>query len=126
MKINKSRYDGYIWYSDKAEPKVLCNEEFELEIDERENPFIIEGQLYDRENNSSVSLRYVDGRYIFVPYNLNAIEGEQTIEVLFPRSKKFDGKKLKFVQYWRPEADPLCEAMMVLQPKEYVFVGFEE
>lgn len=50
MKIEKSKYQGYLWYSDQKEPKVFNNELFELEIADNENPFIVEGQLYDEEN----------------------------------------------------------------------------
>ena len=45
MKIVKSNYQGYLWYSDQMHPKVIENEVMELGLDEHVNPFIIEGLL---------------------------------------------------------------------------------
>lgn len=70
MKIEKSKYQGYLWYSDQKEPKVFNNELFELEIADNENPFIVEGQLYDEENRASISIKYVDGNYIVNKYKV--------------------------------------------------------
>lgn len=124
MKIDRSTYDGYIWYSDSAKPEVMENRGFELEIDDCANPFVVEGQLFDRSRNLSYSIRYVDGRHICIKYDLNTLEGENTVDVFC--SNKMDDRKLRFVTYWKAESDPLCEGMEVLQPNEVVFVGFEK
>lgn len=122
MKIEKSKYQGYLWYSDKKEPQVLNNEVFELEISDNTNPFIIEGQLYD--GKQSISIKYVDGKYLVNTYNVDNL-GRDIQEPLF-YSHRMDGRKLKFRQYWRPVTDELCEGMQVLQPAELVFVGFND
>ena len=44
--IEKSTYQGYLWYSDKDQPKVLNNVDSEITLDETKNPFVIEGQLF--------------------------------------------------------------------------------
>lgn len=124
MRIDRSIYDGYIWYSDSATPEVMDNMEFELEIADSANPFVIEGQLFDRTRNISYSIRYVDGRHICIKYDLNTLEGESTVDVFC--SNKMDDRKLRFVTYWKAEPDPFCEEMEVLQPNEVVFVGFEK
>ena len=124
MKIDKSIYEGYIWYSDSAIPEVVDNTEFELDIPDTANPFVVEGQLFDRDRNLSYSIRYVDGRHKCVEYNLNTLEGEVTVDVFC--SNRMENRKLRFVKYWRAESDPLCEGMDVLQPCEVVFVGFEK
>lgn len=121
MKIEKSRYEGYIWFSDQKEPKVFNNEEFELEIADDKNPFIIEGQLFDSTNNKSVSIKYVDGEYIVKPYDVQENERDNAQEYL---SNRMDDRKLLFVQRWEEQPDDLCEGMQVLQPAELVFVGF--
>lgn len=127
MKIYKSTYDGYLWYSDQSEPIVLNKCEFELDIDDSRNPFVVEGHLYDYKNNRSTRIRYVDGHYIYKTYDLNSLMGESSIDIFYPSSKRFNGKKLRFSQYWREgEPDSLLEGMKVLEPKEYVFIGFEE
>ena len=66
MKIDKSTHQGYLWYSDEKEPRVFNNEEFELEMAENTNPFIVEGHLFDGIN--SISIKYVDGKYIINKY----------------------------------------------------------
>ena len=121
MKIEKSKYEGYLWYSDKCTPDVKMGEEFEIELNEDTNPFIVEGQLFD--GKKSISLKYVDGKYLVKKYNLDELNGIETTEQTF-HAHRMDNKKLKFKQYWRPQPDELCEGMRVLQPEELVFVGF--
>ncbi len=120
MKIEKSKYQGYLWYSDKKEPQVLNNEVFELEIADNANPFVIEGQLFDGQK--SISIKYVDGKYIVNTYDLDALDGVMQEQKFY--SHKMDGKQLKFRQIWKEQPDELCEGMQVLQPAELIFVGF--
>jgi CRISPR type III-associated protein (TIGR04423 family) len=124
MKIEKSKYEGYLWYSNENEPDIIDNNtEFELEITDTKNPFIIEGQLYD--GKKSISIKYTDGQYIVKEYDMSKLE---TLEKE-PKSFKANRMKrwLNFNQYWRAgndTRDPLCENMEVLQPAELVFIGF--
>lgn len=120
MKIEKSKYQGYLWYSNEKEPKVLTDEVFELEIPESTNPFIIEGQLYD--GKKSISIKYVDGKYIVNTYELDKLDRVIQDQVFY--SHRMGGKQLKFKQIWKEQPDELCEGMQVLQPVELVFVGF--
>jgi len=126
MKIEKSKYEGYIWQSDKSEPSVYDGtEEFELELVDSINPFIIEGQLYDKNRRKSYSIKYVDGHYIVHSFDvkdsdINNVNVEQ--KTFLPNRMEH---KLCFLQYWREETDALCEGMKVLQPAELVFIGFE-
>jgi len=122
MKIEKSKYEGYLWYSDKKEPQVLNNEVFELEIADSSNPFIVEGQLFDGQK--SISIKYVDGKYFFNTYDLNALDGVMQEQKFY--SHRMGGKQLKFRQIWKEQPDELCEGMQVLQPAELVFVGFND
>lgn len=127
MKIEKSIYEGYLWYSDKPEPKVYIKKELELEISEKTNPFIIEGQLFDGTN--SISIKYVDGKYIVNRYEVKEADfNDVNIELKeFLPNRMKDIEKLRFLQYWKPqeEKDELCEKMEVLQPAELVFIGFK-
>lgn len=127
MKIEKSKYQGYLWYSDKKDPDYFENREFDLQKDDGENPFIIEGQLYDGKN--SISIKYVDGKYLCKEYELSQFDADDIVkkeEVFY--SHRMDGKQLKFNQYWREQEDldNLCEGMKALQPAELVFVGFKK
>lgn len=131
MKIEKSKYQGYLWYSHKNEPDIIDNNvEFELEISNTDNPFIIEGQLYD--GTKSISIKFVDGKYIKKEYIVPEVDKKYPKEYVqtkryLANSRMFKDSKvtpLYCKQYWQPEKDQFCEDMYVLQPKEFVFVGF--
>lgn len=128
MNIEKSKYQGYIWYSNENKPRVFDGKElFELELKDGENPFVVEGFLCD--GKKSISIKFVDGRYIVNTYNLNALLQDK--ELYDERELRFaDSKNLKevllFRYYWHAEKDDLCDGMEVLQPAEVVFMGFTE
>nr|WP_320059537.1 TIGR04423 family type III CRISPR-associated protein [uncultured Bacteroides sp.] len=125
-RIEKSTYQGYVWKSDIKAPKIdiYDNEEVELELDETKNPFIVEGFLVD--DNYSYSIKYVDGKYYVNKYDLNSLKDVDKTSHEYLSS--FDStRRLLFNQYWRPYEDELCDGGMdVLQPAEYVFVGFKK
>ena len=128
--IEKSTYQGYLWYSDEKKPTVLNHEDFEITLDEKINPFVIEGHLFD--GKQSISIKYVDGKYIVKKYVLDGLPKEDCTEQSFLANRMGDIKVLKFRQYWRErreqreQKDDLCEGMPVLQPAELVFVGFND
>ena len=125
MKIDKSTYQGYLWYSDEKEPRVFNNEEFELDIANDENPFVVEGHLFDGIN--SISIKYVDGKYIVKTYEVkdNDFKSPNLVKEFLPNCMK-SVEKLRFLEYWKLKEDNLCENMEVLQPAEFVFVGFKK
>ena len=123
MKIEKSQYEGYLWYSNQPQPKVLNNEVFELELSDDANPFIVEGLLFD--GKISISIKYVDGHYITNHYKIQELENVKKEEQMY-YSHRMKGRQLKFYQFWRPIVDELCEKMEVLQPAELVFIGFHK
>ena len=123
----EAKYEGYLWLSDANSPIVYRNEQMDKSLFEKSNPFIIEGQLYDWVSMISYSIKYVDGelkvyQYQVKPDDFNSIGIEE--QTYIPnRMEGISG--LKFLQYWRPKKDKLCEGMEVKQPCEFVFVGFE-
>lgn len=121
-KIEKGIYEGYYWMSDEEEPKVLVNESFDRELKDRENPFVIEAQLYSKEKNVSYSVKYVDGQYRVSKYEISINDLKEAKDFLAHRMGK--DTKLKFVQRWKEVEDDFCEGMSVLEPAEFVFVGF--
>jgi len=125
MKIEKSKYQGYLWYSNKQTPRIINDKVFNLEIDDSENPFVIEGQLYDSDNKKSLSIKYVDGEYIIHSYDLETKDFDSMNQKQYV-SNRMGGRMLKFVQHWTPQDDEFCEGMEVLQPSELVFIGFGE
>lgn len=131
------KYIGYLWMSDQKyptefrEPTML---EEELSIDEKTNPFIIEGQLYCEEESGlkkSYSIKYVDGEYWVTEYDLNklktrkdfVLDDMKQVKSFIPN--RFQVSKLTFAQYWQEsKPDELCEGMKVLIPGPFVFIGF--
>ena len=130
MEINKQAlYDGYIWWSDQTQPKVLRGEEFDLEqLKDGNNPFVIEGQLWDAGQGISVSIRSVDGKYIVNSHQVTPedLSGASTVtsELYIPHRIEGVGK-LRFFRYWYAQEDEFCEHFETLRPEKLVFVGFE-
>lgn len=135
MLIEKRKYTGYIWMSDDPSPKVLLGEEFGGEFAETANPFIIEAQLYDGEKNS-VSVKYVDGKYIMHEYtDVDVSSANEDVElkeyIAHARIAECNGNKnLLFLQYWEEKQDdataPTRSGMVELRPGKLVFVGFKK
>lgn len=123
--INIEKAQGYVWWSDREEPKTYNNEAVNLSLDESGNPFIVEGQLFDVDKKESYSIRYVDGKY-YVKTTLVADADYQSpneIKTYFPN--RMDNLKLKFLRYWQPVKDENCLDMEVLTLTKNVFIGFE-
>ena len=72
--IKSGNYEGYIWRSNAQTPKLIVGD-FKEDLSVK-NPFIIEGQLYDKAKRVSYSIKFVDGEfeneYPFLLQNLNA------------------------------------------------------
>lgn len=120
-KTDKSKYEGYLWFSDQKKPEIYSKKENEFRFDDNKNPFVVEGQLFDGAN--SYSIKYVDGKHIIAKFILAELPIDFTKQTFIPSFKGVSG--LQFRQYWRPEPDPLCEGMEVLKPAQFVFVGFK-
>lgn len=139
--IEAAKYEGYLWYSNEKEPKVFDGSEMvpEMSLDEKKNPFIIEGNLWDADNMKSIMIRYVDGEYIVCPTQVSEEELEGISSEKAYKSGKGIATTLKkylahriggvkclcFLQYWQAEPDKMCEGMQVLRPSKLVFIGFD-
>lgn len=126
MRIEKARYEGYLWYSDSQQPTVLTGDrDFELEMEDTGNPFIVEGQLYSAETSVSLSIRYIDGAYHVARFEVNEQELQQhTDDLVEYRSQRMQGRTLRFWQTWKREKDPVCLGMETQIPSALVFIGF--
>ena len=138
--IDKAKYVGYLWRSDQRTPEVYDGtEELELSLPDGENPFVIEGNLWDEARRRSIMIRYIDGRYRVRKVEVAerelegisddkvdaAEEGQVATTVKEYLAHRMAGvRKLRFLQYWRAEKDDLCGGMLVLRPYQLVFVGF--
>lgn len=129
-KIKKAKYEGYVWWSDKDRPEVFYGDkEVGLSLTDGENPFIIEGNLWDEAAKKSIFIRYVDGQY-FKRETTVKEEDRKNPELCTPKdfiAHRIEGvHKLSFLQYWEPFEDDLCEKMKALRPEKLVFIGFDK
>lgn len=140
--IEAAKYAGYLWYSNEKEPKVFDGSEMvpEINLDEKKNPFIIEGNLWDKDGRESIMIRYVDGEYIVhrTQVKEEKLKGISSSEAYGSKSDiattrkdylahRIGGVKcLSFLQYWQAEPDDMCEKMCVLRPSKLVFIGFDK
>ena len=125
IKINKC--EGYLWWSDQQEPKVCQDEAIDICLDETKNPFVVEGQLYDKEEKMSYSIKFVDGQYLINIFKVE--EGDLTNpdnETMCYFSNRMEDKWLKFLRYWEEKEDKNCMGMPVLTITKNVFIGFKE
>lgn len=122
-------YEGYIWMSDATKPTVYYPATpINIVLDDKANPFILEGELYDARRGESISFRFADGHYFI---NKIPITQEYLKESEYVTKKEFIAQrmpnigKLKYLQFWEEIKDPLCENMETLQPSNLAFVGFK-
>lgn len=144
--IEKAKYEGYLWWSDNKKPIVYYGKDvLSLQFDDNDNPFIIEGNLWDAESRISIYIRYVDGRHIIrrtcvTKDELRGINdsnldfNDKSYPLVATTIKEFIAhripsvKKLRFLQYWETSTDyeNMCEGMVALQPSKLVFIGFNK
>lgn len=143
----KGKFEGYLWKSDEQVPEVCEGNKSDVyTFDDKTNPFIIEGQLYDSETGLSVSIKYVDGEYKIKKYYIDnsdsshlsfsvdgmGEEGEKKVEIHceakelhYKGNSELLGHNLHFYELWEEKADPLCCKMKVLEATKVIFAGFE-
>ena len=127
IKINKC--EGYLWWSDQQKPEVYQDESIDNCLDEAQNPFVVEGQLYSIDENMWYGIKYVDGQYIINKYKVNDDDLSNIAnEIKYYLSNRMDGRWLKFLRFWEPveEGDKNCEGMKPLVITKNVFIGFKK
>lgn len=132
--IKKAKYIGYLWKSDQQEPEVLQGDkEFSISLNDGENPFVIEGNLWDPADparKNSISIKFVDGNYIVKHHTLTDedLKNSDTHKKKTYIAHRLEGvQQLEFMQFWKEEKNEeneFCEGMTTLIPDKLVFVGF--
>ena len=118
-------YNGYLWWSNAQEPNVFQNEMLPEWLIETDNPFIMEGNLADTQNQLSYAIRFFDGEYIVNRFDLKDLSSNEFIfKSYLPNRFPLNIKNLCFKEFWKPEEDEFCDDMPVLKPAEVVFIGF--
>lgn len=133
INIQLRNAQGYLWYSDQTEPETYNNKPVELILDEKRNPFIIEGQLYSEEEKKSISIKFIDGKYIVKTYDFNArrfiapdsaVMTEGGVEQYIANSRLNLSQPLNFIRVWRTVKDNINDNWETLRPTGLVFKGF--
>lgn len=127
--LNKS-YEGYLWWSNADKPEVFKNELLKsvhkLWPTDTDNPFIIEGNLWCKADHISYLIRFIDGKHLVYKFDLSQrIPREQLTFHNYLPNGVGGVRKLRFIEVWSPQPDPLCEGFEVLKPTIIAFVGFK-
>lgn len=148
-KYLKGDYEGYLWESDKQIPRKFMGESTlkEWSFNNEENPFIIEGQLFDKNTGHSISIKFMDGEYKIKEYYVKTSNVGKSFFVLkkdnndeesdcevkcevkerhYKGNSKLYGNNLHFYELWEEECDPNCCNMKVLKATKVIFAGFEK
>ncbi len=125
IKINKC--EGYLWLSDQQQPTVYQDKSIDICLDETKNPFVVEGQLYDKEEKKSYSIKFVDGQYLINIYKVGERDFTNPNNMIKSYlSNRMDDRWLKFLSVWEEIEDENCMGMPVLTLTKHVFIGFDE
>ena len=135
--IDSANFQGYLWYSDELTPEVFDgSDEKQIILDDEKNPFVVEGNLYDRENEKSVNIRYIDGKYLVTSFNLAEMKNnpdfvlEDEPYLTNSRILSMTGKlapecgRSLYKRIWHAEEDNLNGNWKSLRPVGLAFAGF--
>lgn len=121
-------YEGYLWMANEENPQPISNRSKLLPYQNGEKPsvpFILEANLYCKDEDVSISVRHVAGDYLIYQFMLKKLgdNKDNMVEKNYIAYKN-PGKILCFKEIWMPEKDIFCENMEVLTKQVVVFTGF--
>ena len=117
-------FTGYYWLSDQQKPVQLSEQIFDIQLLEYQ-PYVVEGRLYSKENDLSIHIHFIDGKYDIFQMNWREKPTEwETINSTFLAHDLDKVNEIKVTEVWIPANDPNCENMEVLQPAFLGFKGF--
>ena len=121
-------YEGYLWMSNENKPRVFSPAAVISRTPlETQNPFVVEGYLYNKEQGVSISIKSPNGRPCAHRFLVNAadFQSEDVTPVEY-HAHRMDGNRLLFLRYWAAKPDGACLDMPVLTLDKMVFVGFKK
>ncbi len=120
-----SDYSGYVWLSDQPEPVVYYPGKILTGwLPEDDNPFIIEGRLFNEKEDVSYAINFYDGEYYVFRYSMCGTQLEFDEKEYLPNRMK-DVEYLIYRHFWLEQNDGLCAGMNVLVPFVTVFYGLK-
>jgi len=125
--LKEKEFEGYMWWSDEPAPRIYPGDKPIEWPKEGANPFVIEGNLWNKVDERSYLIRFIDGKYLVYEFNLKGINPENITKLDYlPNRMPSDIKELKFKKVWTAQHDPLCNGFEVLKPAFIAFVGFKK
>lgn len=117
-------FTGYYWLSDQQKPIQLSEQVFDIHLLEYQ-PCVIEGRLYSQENEISIHIHFIDGKYDIFQMNWKEIPDEwETVNCTYLSHDLDKVNEINVTEVWIPTIDQNCENMEVLQPAFLGFKGF--
>jgi len=117
-------FTGYYWLSDQQKPIQLSEQVFDIQLLEYQ-PYVVEGRLYSKENDLSIHIHFIDGKYDIFQMKWREKPPEwETINSTYLAHDLDKVNEIKVTEVWIPANDPNCENMEVLQPAFLGFKGF--
>lgn len=117
-------YEGYYWYSNRKKPVLVENEPITADIF-TPMPFIVEGNLYCKNTNTSIAIKNIDGEYYIHRVNLSDFSLAQCHKQQYIAHDLPNITHIEMCEYWAESAsEPLLAGMTTLVPAWSAFVGF--
>lgn len=123
--IPDSDYTGYYWMSDSPTPVEVIGNFPTEKLQNNSIPFVLEGNLFDKEKNMSITIRHDGEKHIICQYDLNNMEGIEKHEVYLIPHRLRGKERMIFWELWKEEVDALCDGMKTLKPYARLFAGFD-
>lgn len=122
-----SKYEGYIWMSNESKPRILTGMNIPDKLIGNCNPFIIEAELWDKDNMTSYAIHHAGNQTICQAYKVKESDfNDKDIVLQSYASHRMGGFGLRFLEYWVPTDDPQCLNMPTLELTKRVFIGFTQ
>jgi len=126
--IPSRNYEGYLWYSDEERPMYIGEKD---KIFDKEYlttyPFVVEGALYSIEENKSLTIRCLEGKYYIHEIDFNILEQNKKSYRKIPHEwlvAKDVNRKVLMWEVWTLDKDPLCANMPSFRAAFWAFKGF--
>ena len=91
-------YEGYLWMSNENKPRVFSPAAVLSRTPlETQNPFVVEGYLYNKEQGVSISIKSLDGDLCIHRFDVQESDfnSSEVTQVAY-HSHRMDGKRLHF------------------------------
>ena len=111
-------FTGYYWLSDQQKPIQLSEQVFDIQLLEYQ-PYVVEGRLYSKENDLSIHIHFIDGKYDIFQMNWREKPPEwETINSTYLAHDLDKVNEIKVTEVWKNNLFTFCvwQLLQLLQP----------